>query len=47
MVCTLVVHGEAGLLMQKPHKMKYESVRYLKLDINAIESKSYNNINKR
>ena len=33
--------------MQKPHKMKYDSVRYLKLDINATESKSYNNINRK
>lgn len=43
MVCTLVVHREAGLLMQKPHKMKYESVRYIKQDISATESKSDNN----
>ena len=44
---TLVVHGEVGLLMQKLHKMKYKSVTCLKQDINATESKSYNNIDRK
>lgn len=43
----LVVHGEVGLLMQKLHKMKYKSVTCLKQDINATESKSYNNIDRK
>ena len=43
MVSKLVVCGEAGLSMQKPHKMKYKSLRYLKQNINVIQNKSYNN----
>lgn len=43
MVSKLVVCGEAGLSMQKPHKMKYKSFRYLKQNINVMQNKSYNN----